>query len=183
MDTPIGRDTASRGAEELFPVLYEELRSLAAAQLARLSAGGTLQPTVLVHEAYLKLIGRTPCSFDERRHFFAAAARAMRDLVIDHARRKGASKRGGGEPRLRLEDTAIDIAAQSLGTDDALALNAAITRLEAEYPRKAEVVLLRHFGGLSHDEIATLLGVTTRTIEREWRFARAYLHAQLASEA
>ena len=107
----------------------------------------------------------------------------MRDLVIDHARRKGASKRGGGEPRLSLEDTAIDIAAQSLGTDDALALNTAITRLEAEYPRKAEVVLLRHFGGLSHDEIATLLGVTTRTIEREWRFARAYLHAQLASEA
>jgi len=171
-----------RNAGELFPLLYQELRRLASAQLARMRVGGTLQPTVLVHEAYLKLAGRDGLGFEERRHFFGAAAQAMREIVIDHARRKRALKRGGGERHEALESPAIEVAANDVPpADDVLAVNAAIERLEAAHPRKARVAILRYFGGLSVQEIAEVMGVTTRTIEREWRFARAFLLAALSS--
>jgi len=173
-----GRAPGER-ADELFPLLYDELRRLAAAQLARLHVGGTLQPTALVHEAFLKLSGRAELGWEERRHFFATAAQAMRELAIDHARRKRAGKRGGGEPALSLDETPVELATDGLRTDDILAIDRALEALEREHPRTARVALLRCFGGLSTQEIADVLGVTTRTIEREWRFARAYLHAQL----
>lgn len=169
-----------QGAEDLFPLLYQELRQLASAQLARLRVGGTLQPTVLVHEAYLKLAGREGMDWAERRHFFAAAAQAMREIAIDHARRKRALKRGGGEAPESLDAAAIDPAEPPPAIHDVIAVDAAITRMEADHPRRAQVAILRYFGGLSVQEIADVMAVTTRTVEREWRFARAYLHALLA---
>jgi len=170
---------AGKGVDDLFPLLYRELRRLASAQLARLQVGGTLQPTALVHEAYLKLAGREANDWEERRHFFAAAAQAMREIVIDHARRKRAGKRGGGERAQPLDAEAIDAAVLTPATVDILAVNDAITRLEADHPRAAQLAVLRYFGGLTVQEIAGIMGVTTRTVERDWRFARAYLHALL----
>ena len=170
---------AGKSVDDLFPLLYGELRRLASAQLARLQVGGTLQPTVLVHEAYLKLVGRAELDWEERRHFFAAAAQAMREIVIDHARRRRAGKRGGGERPLSLDGDALDAAALHPATVDLLAVNAAITRLEVDHPRAAQLAVLRYFGGLTVQEIAGVMGITTRTVERDWRFARAYLHALL----
>ena len=171
----------SQAADELLPVLYGELRKLAAAQMSRLRGGETLQPTALVHEAYLKLVANADPRWNGRGHFFGAAAQAMRELIVDYLRRKSAGKRGGGRPNEPLE-AAIAVSAGSLGPDDALAVDAALRELEAAHPRKAKVVVMRYFGGLSEEEIAETLGVTTRTVEREWRFAKAWLHAALLSE-
>ena len=170
-----------QNADEVFPQLYAELRRLANLQLARMRGSATLQPTALVHEAYLKLVGRSDAGWEERRHFFAAAAQAMREIVIDHVRKKRARKRGGGEKPSELDAAALDAPVQAASAEDVLAVNDAIGKLETEHPRKAEIAILRYFGGLSVQEIAELMGVTTRTIEREWRFGRAYLRALLAS--
>lgn len=169
----------AQAASELFPIVYNELRRIAAAQMSRLRPGDTLQPTALVHEAYLKLLGSADPAWNGRGHFFAAAAQAMREIIVDHVRRKSAAKRGSGQKGEPL-DCAIAVAGDGLGADDVLAINAAISRLEAEHPRKAQVVVMRYFGGLSEHEIAEALGITTRTVEREWRFARAYLHGLLS---
>ena len=170
-------------AAALLPRVYRELRSLAAARLRRLPAGQTLQATALVHEAYLALIGRQDPGWNGRGHFFGAAAQAMREILIDQARRKAALKRGGDLERAALESDELgDIGvAGELPAEDLLALDAAITRLQAEHPDRAQVVVLRYFGGLPEAEIAEVLGVSTRTVERAWRFARAYLHAALSS--
>lgn len=178
-DLAAGRPQA---AEELLPVVYGELRKLAAAHMARLRPGETLQPTALVHEAYLKLVGAADPGWNGRGHFFGAAAQAMREIIVDRVRRKSAKKRGGGRPAEDL-DAAVSVAATDLGAEDVLAVDAALKTLEAEHPRRAQVVVMRYFGGLSEEEIAESLGVTTRTVEREWRFARAYLHELLAREA
>jgi RNA polymerase sigma factor (TIGR02999 family) len=177
-DIAAGRREA---AAELLPVVYGELRKLAAAQMARLRPGQTLQPTALVHEAYLKLVGEADPRWNGRGHFFGAAAQAMRELIVDHVRRKAAGKRGGGRAPEPLDAAVADIAAGAgdLGPEDVLAVDAALERLEAEHPRKAQVAVMRYFGGLSEQEIAEALGVTTRTVEREWRFARAFLHEVL----
>lgn len=174
-----GRDQAT---QELLPLVYQELRRIAAAQMARLRPGDTLQPTALVHEAYLKLVGSPGPGWNGRGHFFAAAAQAMREIIVDHVRRKVAAKRGGGQ-RAEPLDVEIAVDAELLGIEDVLSINAALARLEAEHPRKAQVVVMRFFGGLQDQEIAEALGVTTRTVEREWRFARAYLHEVLSSGA
>ena len=169
-------------AAALLPRVYAELRSLAAAWLRRLPPGQTLQATALVHEAYLALVEREDPGWNGRGHFFGAAAQAMREIVIDQARRKAAHKRGG-ELRREASEVLAELAVDDgLPGEDLLALDAALTRLQAEHPERAQVVLLRHFGGLSEAEIAALLGVSTRTVERAWRFARAYLHAALAPE-
>jgi RNA polymerase sigma factor (TIGR02999 family) len=178
-DLAAGRPEA---AGELLPVVYGELRKLAAAQMARLRPGETLQPTALVHEAYLKLVGQADPGWNGRGHFFGAAAQAMREIIVDHVRRKSAAKRGAGRPNEDL-DAAFDVSADGLDLEDVLAVDAALGRLEAEHPRKAKVVVMRYFGGLSEEEIAEALGVTTRTVEREWRFARAYLHEALSGGA
>jgi RNA polymerase sigma factor (TIGR02999 family) len=168
-------------AAALLPRVYDELRRLAEARLRRLPPGQTLQATALVHEAWLALVGRGDPGWSGRGHFFGAAARAMREILIDQARRKAALKRGGELARADLD---LDLQpADGLPGEDLLALDAALTRLEHAHPDRAQVVLLRWFAGLGEAEIAEVLGVTPRTVERAWRFARAYLHAALSGAA
>ena len=167
-------------AAALLPRVYGELRTLAAARLRRAAPGQTLQATALVHEVYLALVGKADPGWSGRGHFFGAAAQAMREIVIDQARRKAAVKRGGGLQREAIDVDAVElVVGDGLPGEDLLALDEALTRLQAEHPERARVVLLRHFGGLSEVEIAELLGVSVRTVERAWRFARAWLYAAL----
>lgn len=165
-------------AAAVLPRVYAELRALASARLARLPPGQTLQATALVHEAWAGLVGGGDPGWNSRNHFFAAAAHAMRDLLVDRARRKAAAKRGGDMTRSDV-DVELQAAGGDLQGEDLLALDEALERLRREHPRRAEVVILGFYGGLPHAEIAEHLGVTTRTVEREWRFARAWLHAAL----
>src|SRR5262245_64961500 len=159
-------------AAALLPDLYAELRRLAAALTTRLRPGQTLQPTALVHEAYLRLVGSRDPGWEGRRHFFGAAARAMREILIEQARRKGSLKRGGGARRVELSE---GLALIEPPADDLLALDEAIAQLQAERPHLAEVVLLRYYTGLSVDETADVVGRSVSTVVREWRFARAWL--------
>jgi len=165
-------------AAELLPVVYEELRRLAAALAGRLPPGQTLQPTALVHEAYLRLVGEQDPGWHGRRHFFGAAARAMRDILVEQARRKGAHKHGGDARRIELTEGLAIIEPPS---DDLLAVDEAIQKLQAEKPHLAEIAMLRYFAGLSVDETAAMLGMSASTLAREWRFARAWLVRQLGA--
>jgi RNA polymerase sigma factor (TIGR02999 family) len=170
-----------RGAEQLQPLVYEELRKLAARLLAAEQPGQTLQATALVHEAYLRLVGsRQPRDWDGRGHFFAAAALAMRRILVEAARRKRRTKHGGGQTRIDLE------AAQPAAADprdDLIALDAALTRLTTEDPQAAKLVELRHFAGLSVTEAAEMLEISPRTADRVWAFARAWLYRELTDTA
>ena len=152
---------------------------MARAQMAKLPRGQTLQTTALVHEAYMKLVGRDDPGWDSRGHFFAAATRAMRQILVDQARRKAAAKHGGSRKRTDFER--LDIATPEPATD-ILALNDALDVLEKEDPRKAQVVMLRQFAGLQREEIAAALGISVRTVDREWNYSIARLH-QLMTEA
>jgi RNA polymerase sigma factor (TIGR02999 family) len=163
-------------AAELLPALYAELRGLAAALTARLPAGQTLQPTALVHEAYLKMVRDRDPGWEGRRHFFGAAAQAMREILIDQARRKASGKHGGHGQRVELTE---GLALIEPPADDLLALDEAIQRLQAEEPRLGEIVLLRYYAGLSVEETAEVVGRSDRTVKREWRQARAWLAGQL----
>ena len=165
-------------AAELLPVVYAELRRLAAALAGRLPPGQTLQPTALVHEAYLRLVGDQDPGWHGRRHFFGAAARAMRDILVEQARRKGAHKHGGDARRIELTEGLAIIEPPS---DDLLAVDEAIQKLQAEKPHLAEIAMLRYFAGLSVDETAAMLGMSASTLAREWRFARAWLVRQLGA--
>jgi RNA polymerase sigma factor (TIGR02999 family) len=165
-------------AAELLPTLYAELRQLAQALSARLTPGQTLQPTALVHEAYLKLVRDRDPGWEGRRHFFGAAARAMREILIDQARRKASAKHGGHGQRIELTEGVALIAPPA---DDLLALDEAIQRLQGEEPRLGEIVQLRYYAGLSLEETAEVVGRSVRTITREWRQARAWLAARLRS--
>src|SRR5262249_26757691 len=162
-------------AAELLPVVYAELRRLAAVLAGRLPPGQTLQPTALVHEAYLRLVGDRDPGWEGRRHFFGAAAPAMRDILVAQARRKGAHRRGGGRRAQLTEGLAII----EPPADDLLAVDEAIGKLQAEKPHLAEIAMLRYFAGLSADETAAVLGISASTVAREWRFARAWLTRQL----
>jgi RNA polymerase sigma factor (TIGR02999 family) len=177
-DLSKGDDKASA---KLFRVVYTELRRLASAQMARMRPSQTLQPTAVVHEAYFKLVGSGDPGWNGRGHFFGAAAQAMREILVDHVRRRSAAKRGGGVPNEELGPEMTGCA-EGMGIEDALTVHAALKRLEVEHPRRGKIVVMRYFGGLSEEEIAEALGVTTRTVEREWRFARAYLHDAIKSE-
>jgi RNA polymerase sigma factor (TIGR02999 family) len=159
-------------AAELLPELYVELRRLAAALTTRLPPGQTLQPTALVHEAYLRLVGHRDPGWEGRRHFFGAAAQAMREILIEQARRKGSRKRGGGARRVELSEDLVLIEPPA---DDLLALDEAIAQLQVERPHLAEVVQLRYYTGLSVEETADVVGRSVSTVTREWRFARAWL--------
>jgi RNA polymerase sigma factor (TIGR02999 family) len=161
-------------AEQLLPLVYDELRELAAQKLAQERPGQTLQATALVHEAYLRLVGgEATQSWEGRRHFFAAAAEAMRRILIDRARQKQTRKAGGGRRRLDLDD--IEPALEEANGDRLLALDDALRKLEAEDPRKAELVKLRFFAGLTAEQAAAALGVSTSTAEKDWAYARSWL--------
>jgi RNA polymerase sigma factor (TIGR02999 family) len=158
-------------AEQLLPLVYDELRKLAALQLAHDRPGETLNPTVLVHEAYLRLVGEgNERRYHDRSHFFAAAATAMRHIRIDQARRKQTQKRGGNVQRLELDDLAAPTPDEEL-----LALDEALTQLAALDARKAQLVELRFFAGLTSDQAAAVLGISATTADRDWAFARAWL--------
>ena len=166
-----------RAAEELLPLVYDELRALARARMAALPPGNTLQATALVHEAYVRLVKDTHLDWNGRAHFFGAAARAMRQILVDRMRAKGSVKRGGDRRRVDADDVDIPIAPLNL---DVLALNQALERLEEEDPRKAQIVLLRYFAGLDREETANCLGISIRTVDREWRYIAARLHQELS---
>jgi RNA polymerase sigma factor (TIGR02999 family) len=163
-------------AEELLPAVYAELRRLAGALSGRLPPGQTLTPTALVHEAYLHLVGDQDPGWEGRRHFFGAAAQAMREILIAQARRKARHKRGGKSQRIELAE---GLALIEPPADDLLAVDEAIQRLKEERPDLAEIALLRYYSGLSTEETAGALGVSVRTLQREWRFARAWLQRHL----
>jgi RNA polymerase sigma factor (TIGR02999 family) len=165
--------------EELLALVYEELRKLAAARLAQEQAGQTLQPTALVHEAWLRLTGPGGQNWQNRAHFFAAAAEAMRRILIENARRKSRLKRGGGQTRVDIQT--LDLAATT-PDDKILLIDEALEQLQAEDPDRAKVVLMKFFGGLTNQEVAQTLGVTERTIERQWAFAKAWLFQKIRSQ-
>ena len=168
-----------RAPKQLLPLVYDELRKLAAQRLARESPGQTLQATALVHEAYLRLIGAETPSWNGRGHFFSAAAEAMRRILIENARRKKAEKCGGALQRVDLE--AVDVPADGR-SEDVLALDEALSRLAAEDPTKAELVKLRYFGGLSVEDAGQVLGISRATADRYWAFARVWLYSELSDE-
>src|SRR5262245_4359651 len=172
-------DSLARGdplaAGELLPLVYDELRQLAAVQLAQERPGQTLDPTGLGHEAYLRLVGDQ--HFANRRHFFAACAEAMRRILVEAARRKHAGKRGGGQRRVDLESGLLACEGPSL---DLLALDEALGRLEKEAPARADLVKLRFYAGLTMPEAAEALGVSLATAERQWTYAKAWLYAELS---
>jgi len=165
-----------QAAEDLLPLVYEELRKLASAKMAQEKPGQTLQPTALVHEAWLRLVGDESARFEGRGHFFAAAAEAMRRILIDRARRKLSLKRGAGAERVDLESLEVAVAADD---DTLLAVDEAMAKLAKEDPDSAEFIKLRFFVGLTNQEAAQALGLPERTARRHWSFARAWLHREL----
>src|SRR4051812_42593629 len=169
----------TKAAADLLPVVYDELRQLAAQKMARESPGQTLQATALVHEAYLRLVGADDPGWDGRGHFFAAAAEAMRRVLVDNARRKAAEKRGGRCERRDLDG--LDLAAPA-PPEDLLALDEALAKLEARDAVKARLVKLRYFAGLSEQDAAEALGVSRATAHRHWRYARAWLLNELGGD-
>jgi len=164
--------------EELFPLVYGELRSLAAVFLRSERVGHTLQPTALVHEAYFRLTGRRKATVNDRAHFFAVAAQAMRRILVDHARRERAAKRIGAHQRVPIDDAAPLVARDNV---EMLELHEALKALSEINARQASVVELRFFGGMSNREVAVILDVAVATVERDWRAARLWLHRRLSS--
>jgi RNA polymerase sigma factor (TIGR02999 family) len=166
-----------KAAEELLPLVYEELRKLAVHKMAGQAAGHTLQPTALVHEAWLRLAGtEEPGRFAGRAHFFAAAAEAMRHILIDSARRKRAVRHGGGLERVDLQEVEICSHADE---DELLAVDEALDKLAVEDPKKAELAKLRYFVGLTFEEAAEVLGISVATAKRYWAYARAFLYEEV----
>ena len=169
----------AQAADQLLPLVYEELRRLAAHKLSQELPGQTLQPTSLVHEAYLRLTGKQEQKWDGRGHFFAAAAEAMRRILIESARRKRAVRHGGGQERLNIQD--VDVAAFGKA-DELIAVNEALEKLGAENKPKAELVKLRYFAGLTIEEAAEVMNISVPTAKRWWAYARAWLHNELAGQ-
>jgi RNA polymerase sigma factor (TIGR02999 family) len=166
-------------AHALLEVVYQELRGVARSKLLNQAGGTSIEPTALVHEAYLRLLGGHTPHWANRRHFFAAAARSMRDIVIEHARQRAALKRGGGRTRLKLDESRIVSFDQA---EDLLSLDDALDRLEQAAPVSAQIVMLRFFAGLTVAEVAAALELSTSTVERHWSFAKAWLHRDLAAD-
>jgi RNA polymerase sigma factor (TIGR02999 family) len=167
-------------AEELLPHVYDELRQLARRYLSRERPGHTLQPTALVHEAYIKLVDQSKVDWQGRTHFFAVGAKVMRHLLIDHARAKGRQKRGGDRQKVTLADGLTPFKGGELDVEELLTLNEGLDRLAELDERQAKVVELRFFGGLTVPETALVIGVSERTVEGDWAHARAWLKRELA---
>ena len=163
-------------ADELLPLVYEDLRKLAALKMADQAPGHTLQPTALVHEAWLRLAGNEPGRFAGRAHFYAAAAEAMRHILIDSARRKSASRHGGGRVRVDIEE--VEMASLTDG-DELLAVHEVLDKRAAEDPQKAELTKLRYLCGLTGEEAAEVLGISVATAKRHWAYARAFLYEEI----
>lgn len=172
-------DDPAMDQDEALSAVYDELRKLANAHLAGDQGGQSLQPTDLVHEVYLRLARDRNMRWNGRGHFFGAAARAMRRILVERARRRKARKRGGDYRLVTFDD---DVSPRGLSADELLALHDALERLEAEHPRRAQIVLLRCFAGLTVNQIADDLEVNPRTVERDWRFAKAWLGLALAGD-
>ena len=174
-------NAAARGdagaQDRLWSTVYEEVHRLARAQLAQESSACSLQPTILVNEAYLRLLGDGQVEWTSRRHFFGAAARAMRRILVDDARSRGRLKRGSGKMPGPLPD---ELSGHEQPPVELLAISEAMEKLEQDDPSRAEIVMLRYFAGLSIDETAAALGVAPRTVDTGWRFARAWLHRELS---
>jgi len=164
-------------AADLLPLVYSELRQLARARMAHLPPGNTLQPTALVHEAYLRLVADADPGWENRRHFFAAAAMAMRRILVEQARRKASIKHGGGLKRTDIDTSDIPI---DPPREDVVALDEALTILAKEDPRKEQIVMLRYFAGLDREEVALALGISVRSVDREWKYVLAWLHKQMS---
>jgi len=180
-DVTLILDAISRGeslaSDTLLPLVYDELRKMAAARMLQESAGHTLQPTALVHEAWLRLGGGQDQSWQNRAHFFGAAAEAMRRILIDNARRKSAIKHGGGQERLNIDD--LELGA-SLPDEKVLMVNAALEQLEQEHPERSKIVILKYFGGMTNEEISKTLGIGERTVYRHWLCAKVWLFDKLS---
>lgn len=175
---PMDESPGDSSPDRLLEMVYDELRRLAAAKLARESAAHTLQPTALVHEAWLRLGGDAQSPWANRRHFFAAAAESMRRILIDTARRKSAARRGANATRISADATGFDLAAPE--TDETLLLvDEALDALAGHDPRKAELVKLKYFGGLTLEEAAATLDISLRTAKRDWTYARAWLFQEI----
>ena len=167
------------GLERILPIVYAELQNIARRQMAKEKVGHTLQPTALVHEAYLRLVNESAITWENRAHFFAVAARAMRQVLVDHARRRNADKRGGGLQRVSLHE---DIATEWAQSDfDLLDLHNALDKLSAVDAQLGRIVELRFFGGLTLDETAAVLGVSRRKVAKDWSFARVWLARELSA--
>lgn len=164
---------------ELLPLLYDELRHVASKRMANMGGGFTLQPTALVHEAWIRLCGDEDRSWADRSHFFRTAVRAMRGILVDRARKKSSLKRGGGLHELRIEDVEISTAEPEIRI---LLIDEALVRLEATDAESARVVMLKFFGGLTNKQIAEMDGVTERTIERKWAYARSCLYEMMREQ-
>jgi RNA polymerase sigma factor (TIGR02999 family) len=173
------REGDQAALEELMPLVYGELRRLAARHLRRERAGHTLQATALVHEAYLRLLGERGVSWQNRAHFYAIAARRMRHILVEHARSRDAAKRGGGKYKLSLSK--VDRFAPR-GDVNLLALDEALERLEEIDPQKSRIIELRYFGGLTIEDTAEVLGISPATVKREWSMARAWLRRDISNE-
>ncbi len=173
-------DSVARGdakaSEDLLPIVYQELRRLAAHKMSSESAGHTLQATALVHEAWLRLVGSGPHPWQNRSHFFAAAAEAMRRILVEHARRKNSLKRGAGADHDELDESAIVLTAPP---DELLAVHEALDSLAAQDPAAAELVKLRYFVGMTMEEAANALGMAKRSAENLWTYARTWLHREI----
>lgn len=174
------QDGSREALDRLIPIVYDELRTLASRQLVREWRHDRLHTTTLVHEAYLKLFGQREIQWQNRRHFFAIAAQLMRRILVDHARKELREKRGGGAERVALTDAVHPSVEETLASPDALALDAALQKLEALDPDQGRIVELRFFGGLTVEETAAVLGVSPSTVKREWALAKGWLYRELA---
>jgi RNA polymerase sigma factor (TIGR02999 family) len=179
LDAAAGGDP--RAAAELLPLVYDELRRLAAQKLASEQPGQTLQPTALVHEAYLRLVdGERAQHWSSRGHFFAAAAEAMRRILIENARRKNRTRHGGDLERVEIELTSLPT---RMSSDELIALDEALEQLKQQDPVKAQLVTLRYFGGMTSEQAAEVLGISRVTAHRYWTYARAWLHQRITGDA
>jgi len=171
------RDGDSRAADQLLPLVYDRLRALAQEMMQQERPGHTLQATALVHEAYLKLVDQARAQWRDRAHFFAVAAQAIRRILVDHARGRGRAKRGGGRAGLTINE---ELAATYDEVVDVAALDEALAKLAESHPQHARITEMRFFAGLTIEESAAVLGMSTRTVDRHWRYARAWLYRALS---